>query len=38
MGLVVEFTKIKIDRKIEQAYLVKEIGTNAPMLSNFEHY
>lgn len=30
--------EIRVARKIEQAYLAKEIGTNAPMLSNFEHY
>lgn len=29
---------IRLKRKIEQADLAKRVGTNAPMMSNFEHY
>ena len=30
--------KLRLEKKVEQADLAKKIGTNAPMLSNFEHY
>lgn len=29
---------VRISRNIEQAELAKRVGTNAPMMSNFEHY
>ena len=28
----------RIESGIEQADLAKRVGTNAPMMSNFEHY
>ena len=30
--------RIRAENGIEQAFLAKKVGTNAPMMSNFEHY